>query len=256
MIKLVSWNVNGVRAVHRKGALRSWLEKENADVVCLQEIKARVEQLPPDLAAPAGYSAAWNPASRPGYSGTATWSRLRPRAVRTGFGVGRFDEEGRIVETEFEAFTLFNIYFPNGQRAEERLRYKLDFYEAALEAFAAARSKGRPLVVCGDVNTAHRPIDLALPEDNEDVSGFLPVERAWIDRLLDAGFVDAFRRFHRDGGHYTWWDQRSRARERNLGWRIDYHFVSEDLAGRLREAFIRPEVSGSDHCPVGILLDL
>lgn len=253
-LKILSWNVNGLRAVLKKGFL-DWLKKESPDILCLQEIKVQLPQLPPELRYPAGYEAYWNPAKRPGYSGVAVYTKQKPLSVKSSFGVPRFDDEGRHLEIEYRDFTLFNIYFPNGKRDGERLRYKLDYYEDVLKRLVKLKKKGRHLVVCGDVNTAHHAIDLARPKENENVSGFLPEERAWMDRLTAAGFLDTFRLFNPDPGHYTWWDVISRARERNVGWRIDYHFISESLRPRLTEAFILPEVMGSDHCPVGIQLN-
>ncbi len=253
MIKILSWNVNGIRAALKKGLL-DWLKRESPDILCLQETKALPTQLPPELLYPKGYEAQWNSAARPGYRGVATFTRLKPVAVRKGFGIAKFDEEGRVLETEFKEFTLFNIYFPNGKMNEERLKYKMDFYEEVLKYFLKLRKKGKRLVICGDYNTAHQEIDLARPKENAKVSGFLPVERAWMDKLIEKGFLDTFRIFNHDPGHYSWWDQMTRARERNVGWRIDYHFISDDLKPTLEDAFIMPEVMGSDHCPVGITL--
>lgn len=251
--KILSWNVNGVRAVLKKGFF-DWFKQESPDILCLQETKAQTHQLPPEILYPPGYHAHWNSAKRPGYSGVATISRTKPKAVNLGFGVPRFDEEGRVLETEFEAFTLFNIYFPNGKMNDERLKYKMDFYDAALKYFMKLRKKKRGIVVCGDYNTAHKEIDLAHPKENEDVSGFLPVERAWMDKLVESGFIDTFRAFNQEPNQYSWWDLRTGARARNIGWRIDYHFISEDLKPSLQDAFILPEVIGSDHCPVGVVL--
>ena len=252
-VSLLSWNVNGVRAAHKKGFL-SWLKAESPDVLGLQEIKAKTDQLPPELLNPVGYHAVWNPAERPGYSGVAILSKEKPVSTKKGLGIGRFDEEGRVVEAEFKEFTLLNIYFPNGGSGSERLEFKLDFYEAALKHFAALVKSGKKLVVCGDYNTAHKPIDLKHPKENEDVSGFLPQERAWIDRLIEKGFIDTFRVFNQQPEQYSWWDMRTRARERNAGWRIDYHFVSTNLKNNLEDAFLLPGVAGSDHCPAGLTL--
>lgn len=253
MIKILSWNVNGIRAAHKKGLL-DWLEKESPDMLCLQETKALPTQLPPELVHPTNYKAYFNSAIRLGYSGVATFTKTDPIAVNKGFGIKEFDEEGRVLETEFKDFSLFNIYFPNGKMNETRLKYKMDFYEALLKHFLKLRKKGKRLVICGDYNTAHQPIDLARPKENEKVSGFLPIERAWMDKLIASGFMDTFRIFNQDPGHYTWWDQLTRARDRNVGWRIDYNFISEDLKPSLKDAFIMPEVMGSDHCPVGVSL--
>lgn len=253
MIKILSWNVNGVRAILKKNFL-SWLKKESPDILCLQETKALPSQLPPELLGLPGYHAFWNSALRLGYSGVATFTKEKPVSVKKGFGISRFDEEGRVLETEFKNFTLLNIYFPNGKMGSERLKYKMDFYEAALKYFLKLKKQGKKLVVCGDYNTAHQPMDLARPKENEDISGFLPMEREWLDRLAANGFLDTFRVFNRDPGHYSWWDMRTGARERNVGWRIDYHFISENLKTHLKDGFILPGVMGSDHCPVGVVL--
>ncbi len=254
-IRILSWNVNGLRAVLKKNFL-TWFQKESPDILCLQETKALPAQLPPDVAHFPGYDFQLNAAERPGYSGTATFSKEKPLSVKRGFGVGRFDSEGRVLETEYPEFTLLNIYFPNGKSGDERLKYKMDFYEEALRYFLKLRKKGKKLVICGDVNTAHKPIDLARPKPNEKISGFLPVEREWMDKFVAKGFVDTFRVFNQQPDQYTWWDVISKARERNVGWRIDYHFISEDLKPCLDDAFIMPEVMGSDHCPVGITLKI
>jgi len=254
-MKILSWNVNGVRAILKKNFL-GWLKKENPDILCLQETKAFPSQLAPELLHPSGYDALWNSASRAGYSGVATFTKQKPVSVKKGFGIAKFDEEGRVLEAEFEHFTLFNVYFPNGKMSPERLRYKMDFYEASLNYFMKLKKKGKKIVICGDYNTAHKAIDLARPKENEKISGFLPIEREWMDRLASSGFIDTFRVFNQDPGHYSWWDIRTGARERNVGWRIDYHFISENLKPHLKDAFILPEVMGSDHCPVGIVLKI
>ena len=253
LIRVLSWNVNGVRAILKKDFL-GWLKKESPDVLCLQETKAFPSQLPPELLYPPGYQAFWNSASRAGYSGVATFAKQKPVLLKKGFGIAKFDEEGRVLETEFGHFTLFNVYFPNGKMSPERLRSKMDFYEALLAYFLKLKKKGKKIVVCGDYNTAHKAMDLARPKENEKISGFLPIEREWMDRLAASGFIDTFRVFNQDPGHYSWWDIRTGARERNVGWRIDYHFISENLKAHLKDAFILPEVMGSDHCPVGITL--
>jgi len=254
-ISILSWNVNGIRAGEKKGFL-DWLEKESPDMLCVQETKAHPDQLGESLLAPPGYFTYWTTPSRKGYSGVATYTRRKPLAVKTGFGVPRFDEEGRVLLTEFPGFTLLNIYFPNGKSGPERLQYKLEFYEETLRFATRLKSQGKKLVISGDYNTAHKPIDLARPEANEGTSGFLPVERAWLDRWIESGQVDVFRHFNPAAGQYTWWDLKTRARERNVGWRIDYHFISKDLLPNAKGASILPEVQGSDHCPVRLNLDL
>ena len=250
-MRLVSWNVNGIRAAQKKGFLE-WLASDGPDILCIQETKANISQLSKALTSAAGYSAYFSPQERKGYSGVALYTREEPKSVDYGLGVERFDSEGRTIVADYGDFVLFGIYFPNGQRSEERLRFKMDFYDTFLERTDALRAEGRNVVVCGDLNTAHKEIDLARPKENSKISGFLPEERAWLDKFLERGYVDTFRVFNQEPGNYSYWDQVSRARDRNVGWRIDYFFVDDGLAGRLSNAFILPEVMGSDHCPVGI----
>ena len=252
-ISICSWNVNGIRAVHSKGFL-DWFKKNRPDIMCVQETKANEEQLPPELKEVEGYRAYFSAAERKGYSGVGLYSRLEPKGVKYGFGTPRFDYEGRTLIAEYDRFTLFNIYFPNGKQSKERLSYKLDFYAAFLEYADALRAKGRSIVACGDFNTAHKEIDIARPKENSKVSGFLPEERAWLDEFVDHGYVDTLRIFNREPGQYTWWDLKTRARERNIGWRIDYFFVSEDLRDKVKSSNILTEVMGSDHCPICIEL--
>ena len=252
-INILCWNVNGIRAVGGKGFLE-WLYRERPDVLCLQETKAQPDQLSKYLLEPNDYYAYWNYPARKGYSGVASLTREKPIRVQNGLGIPEFDMEGRVLITEYSAFILMNIYFPNGKKDEQRLKYKMDFYEAFLKSIDPLRAQGKGIIICGDFNTAHREIDLARPKENEKVSGFLPMERAWMDKFVAHGYVDTFREFNKEAGQYTWWDLKSRARERNVGWRIDYFFVTRDLLPSVSKAFIMPEVAGSDHCPVGITL--
>lgn len=254
-MRLLSWNVNGVRAVWKKG-FDAWLKREKADVVCLQETKAQPDQLTPEILNPLGYHGEWHWGEKKGYSGVATFSKAAPGKVERGFSIPKFDNEGRVLVTRHGDITLFNIYFPNGKRDAERLKFKMDFYKAFLgEVIPRFRKRGEDkLVICGDVNTAHKEIDLARPKENREISGFMPQECAWIDELLAAGFVDTFREFEKGPNRYSWWDMQSRARDRNVGWRIDYFYVSANLRPRLKKAFIEDKVLGSDHCPVGIEL--
>ncbi len=245
--------MNGIRAIAKKNLL-AWMKEVSPDILCLQEIKAMQAQLAPELRSPQGYYAEWNSAERPGYSGVATFSKEKPLVVKRSCGIRAFDCEGRMLEIDYPEFTLLNIYFPNGKSGDVRLKYKMDYYDAALDYFMKLRKKKKKLVICGDYNTAHKEIDLARPKENSKISGFLPQERAWMDKLVQHGFIDTFRVFNQEPGQYSWWDIRTGARERNVGWRIDYHFISEDLKPNLDEAFILPEVTGSDHCPVGIIL--
>jgi exodeoxyribonuclease-3 len=252
-MRLVSWNVNGIRAIERKGFF-DWFEKTRPDAVCLQETKARPDQLSPALLHPSGYEAYWNSAEKKGYSGTVTYARVSPITAITNFGERLLDEEGRMVMLEFDRFYLFNVYFPNGGRGMHRVEYKLRFYDRFLELMESFRKK-KPIVMCGDLNTAHKEIDLAHPKENSKHSGFLPEERAWIDRIIKRGYVDTFRMFHQEGGRYSYWDMTTRARQRNVGWRIDYFFVSEELRTNILGADIHEDVMGSDHCPVSLKLE-
>ena len=252
-IRLLSWNVNGLRAAYKKGFL-DWFNSEQPDIMCLQETKAMKEQLPSELQDVAGYHTYYSSAEKKGYSGVAVYSKEKPLDVKTGIGIEKFDSEGRFLILEYKNFVLFNIYYPNGKARAERLKYKMDFYEAFLEYANALKRKGKKIVVCGDVNTAHKEIDLARPKQNQKTSGFLPEEREWIDKFLNDGYLDTFRMFNDEPENYTWWDMVTRARERNVGWRIDYFFISESLKKNIESAFIMKDVMGSDHCPVGIEL--
>ncbi len=254
-MKIISWNVNGIRAADRKG-LFEWIKKEAPDILCLQEIKAQPEQVSPHLRNMPGYNIFLNSAERKGYSGVATFTKEKPTDVKKGFGIEKFDNEGRTLITEFPSFTLFNIYFPNGKKNQERLDYKLDFYDTFLGYADNLMAIGKNIVVCGDFNTAHKEIDLARPKENEKFSGFLPIERAWIDTFTDHEYVDTFRHFNKEPEQYTWWDLKSRARERNIGWRIDYFFVNKAFIPNVKKAFIMQDVMGSDHCPIGIEIEV
>lgn len=249
-MKLASWNVNGLRSAARQG-FRPWLRRERADVVCFQEVRSFPDQLDPDLRKPRGYAAFWHPAEKPGYSGVAMYTRVDPESVTNGTGIPSIDREGRVMKARFKDFVLVNAYFPNSQRDHARLGYKLDFCAAIRKL--CLREKGN-VILCGDLNIAHREIDLANPRTNRDNAGFLPEERAWMDGLLDAGFVDSFRQFTSAGGHYTWWSARPGVREKNVGWRLDYHVVHREIADRVAVSKIQPHVMGSDHCPIALQL--
>jgi exodeoxyribonuclease III len=253
--KLVSWNVNGIRAIEKKGFLE-WLAASNADVVAVQETKAHPEQLSAALLNPPGYQAHWNWAEKKGYSGTGTYSRQPALKVITGLGDSRFDNEGRTLIHEFEPFILLNIYFPNGGRGAEWVRYKLDFYKRCIEVVQGYRQAGRPIIITGDFNTAFAEIDLARPKENVNHSGFMPEERAGLGEFFESGLIDTFRHLHKDTVKYSWWDMVTRARERNVGWRLDYFMVSPELKDKIVAAEIHDEVMGSDHCPVSLTLSL
>ena len=254
-IEIISWNVNGIRAVANKQALR-WVDERQPDILCLQEIKATADQIPDNLFDREYPSITVNSAEKKGYSGTMTFSALAPSFTDTRADIDLMNE-GRIVEHHYGDIVLFNVYFPNGQKDEERLQYKLEFYDRFLDYCEALREEGKSIIICGDVNTAHKPIDLKNPKSNEKTSGFLPIEREWMDKLVEHGYIDTFRYVHGDKEEeYSWWSYRFSARTKNVGWRIDYFFISEDLAECLEDAFILQDVMGSDHCPVGIKLAL
>ncbi len=239
-----------------KKGLGDFMRTNNADVYCFQEVKARAEQVPGGTDLPDDYYSYWNPADRAGYSGVATYSRIEPKVIINGMDKDKFDREGRVLITKFDKFTLLNVYFPNGKSGKERLFYKMDFYEYFLKHINNLRERGEKVIFLGDVNTAHREIDLSRPKENENISGFLAEERRWIDKVIKNGYVDTFRELHPEEVKYSWWSQRSGARARNVGWRIDYVFVDESLMPRVKEAFILNEVMGSDHCPVGIEIEV
>lgn len=249
---LLSWNVNGIRAVLGKG-FGEFVSTEKPDILCLQETKARPEQvdLPLELA---GYHASWNSADKPGYSGTAVFSRERPLAVHHGIGIEDHDREGRLLTLEFHDFILVNVYTPNAQDELRRLTYRLE-WDDAFRTYVSRLAKKKPVIFCGDLNVAHQEIDIARPKENRRSPGFSDEERESFGRLLNAGFTDTFRHFHPDRAQaYSWWSYRAGARQKNVGWRIDYFGVSTPFIGRVTEAAILPHVLGSDHCPVGIRL--
>lgn len=256
-MKLVSWNVNGLRAVLKKN-FRQVIDDMDADVFCIQETKLQAQQLEEAVRDIPGYTSYWSHCTlKKGYSGVGAWTKIAPASVRYGIGIDAYDAEGRILELDLGDFVLFNIYFPNGQMSEARLQYKLDFYSDFFDYANQLKDAGRSLVITGDYNTAHNEIDLKNPKANANTSGFLRVERDWLDAIEAAGYVDTFRYFYPDHVQYSWWSYRSRARERNAGWRIDYFFVSRDMVdnGRIKDAFIADDIHGSDHCPVGLIIE-
>lgn len=249
-MRIYSWNVCGMRAAVKKG-LVEWLTRTKPSVFCAQEVRGTPDVMPAELTDLPGYHKEWAPAERKGYSGVATFTRRKPKAVHCGLGIERFDIEGRVLMTQLDDLDIYNVYFPKGVADSPRLQYKLEFYDAFLEHINAEVRRGRNVVFCGDVNTAHNPIDLARPKQNEKTSGFLPEEREHLDKWLDHGWVDTFRYLHPDKADvYSWWTMRAGARERNVGWRIDYVFIHESLLPRLRKAGIDTGVHGSDHAPV------
>jgi exodeoxyribonuclease-3 len=256
-VRIASWNVNGLRACARRGFSR-WLSRAGADVVCVQEVRAFPEQLPPSLARPRAWHAVFAPAARPGYSGVATYARRPPDEVRVGIGEERFDVEGRLAFSRHGALLVVNAYFPNGNGRERdlaRIPYKLEFYRTLREHLRPLAARGERIVVLGDWNTAYDERDLARPRQNRETSGFRPEERAELGRWFEEGWVDSFRHYEQGGGHYSWWAQRADARARNVGWRIDLALVSPGAMPFLRAASIERHVLGSDHCPITVTFD-
>jgi exodeoxyribonuclease-3 len=254
-MKLISWNVNGIRAATKKGFL-DYLTQEEPDILCIQESKAHKEQLSTEILNDHGYYTYWHSGVRRGYSGVATFCKKEPLYVQEGLGIKKYDDEGRVLLTEHEDFLLYNIYFPNGQKDETRLQYKLDFYNDLLPIINDQVESGNNVIVTGDWNTAHQSIDLARPKDNLKTSGFLPIEREKLDEYIASGWVDTFRLFHNEPDRYSWWTYRFGARQRNVGWRIDYFFVNNGMSEMCLDADIHPDILGSDHCPVSLILDL
>ncbi len=257
-LKMISWNVNGIRAVIKKDFFKSF-KLMDADIFAIQETKIQDAQLTDEMKNVSGYGAFWSHAIvKKGYSGVCTYARITPNRINYSIGMPEFDSEGRIMEMDFDDFIFFNVYFPNGQMSEERLKYKLDFYESFFDYADALKKQGRSLIIAGDYNTAHNEIDLKNPEANEKTSGFLRIERDWLDRIIENGYVDTFRYFYPDTVKYSWWTYRFKARERNIGWRIDYFFVTKDIIhkGWIKEAFIDNDIFGSDHCPIGLILEI
>lgn len=251
VMKIISWNVNGIRSVLGKG-FPEYIDNVQADIICLQETKARPEQVPHRFE---GYEVFWNSAFKPGYSGTAILTRKKTISVTNGIGRPEHDTEGRVISAEFENFYLVNVYTPNSKRELTRLDYRVREWTPAFIDHLLALEKSKPVIFCGDLNVAHQEIDLARPHDNTRNAGFTIEERQAFDQTLAAGFIDTFRHFDSGGGNYTWWSYQNGARERNIGWRIDYFCTSKSLAPHLKRAFIQPEITGSDHCPVGLEID-
>lgn len=253
-MKIITWNVNGIRAALGKNAL-DWAFEQKPDALCLQEVKAREEQLDDEQRAALKLPHVWNAAQRPGYSGVATFFTNQPDEVTIGLGEDKFDVEGRVIQTVWNGIRLFNIYFPNGQRGQDRVDYKLEFYASLLKLCNKLHKRGEQIIITGDFNTAHMPIDLKNPKENEKTSGFLPEEREWVQKFLDAGFVDAYRRLYPEKVEYTWWTYRLNARQRGIGWRLDYFLVSEAFMPRVKDVIVHGNIMGSDHCPVELTFD-
>lgn len=254
-MRITTWNVNGFRAVIKKG-FREFVLTEQPDILFIQEVKAKIEQVSDNEVNLPGYSLLWNAAERPGYSGVAAYYRQPPKHYSLGLGIPAFDEEGRIIRLDYPGVAIFNGYFPNGQRGQDRVNFKLEFYARLLDITQDLVAQGTQVIITGDFNTAHTEIDLANPKENQKTSGFLPEEREWFSKYLDHGFVDVYRQLYPDRVQYTWWTYRFGARARNIGWRLDYFLVSAGLAGQVNEVVIHDQVGGSDHCPVTMDIDL
>ncbi len=255
-MRIVSWNVNGIRAVAGKGFADS-VKAMDADIIGIQETKAQIDQLGPEITQLEGYKSWFYSAERKGYSGTALYSRIEPEDVTFGLGTDEFDHEGRTICADFGKFVLFNIYFPNGGRGDDYVKFKLRFYDCFLDRVRELESKGREVICCGDVNTAHKEIDLSNPKANSKISGFLPEERVYMDHFAEAGLTDTFRMLYPDKPEcYTWWSYKTAARERNVGWRIDYFFATKGLLPDVKESNMMSDVMGSDHCPVYLDLNI
>ncbi len=252
-MKIVSWNVNGIRASMDKG-FREYVERDLPEIICLQETKAHRDQVNLNWVEAFGYHQVWNSAKKKGYSGTAIWSRTPPKKEKLGLGIDQHDQEGRVITASFDDFHLVTVYTPNSQRGLARLEYRQKWDQAFLD-YVKKLNRRKPVIFCGDLNCAHQEIDLANPKSNRRNAGFTDEERAGLDRIVDAGFVDSFREFNSEGGQYSWWTYRLNARERNVGWRLDYFFIAEKLMPRVKQAAIRQNVFGSDHCPVEIELE-
>lgn len=250
-MKIYSWNVNGLRAICKKNFFE-WMDEESPDIVCIQETKLQNETLESKIKNIDGYHSYFSFADKKGYSGVCAYTKLKPISVGHSIGIPEFDMEGRFLILEYDFFTILNIYFPNGQMSEERLKYKLKFYDAVLKFCNQLVSRGKRLIICGDYNTAHTEMDIKNAKANSKRSGFLPVERNWIDKFIENSYTDSYRHINPDKIEYSWWSYRFKARERNAGWRIDYHFVSNNLLPFVKDAKILTDITGSDHCPVMI----
>jgi len=246
----LSWNVNGLRAIEKKG-FTNWLLKTSPDIIGLQETKAWPEQLSADLKNIKGYYSYFSVPQRKGYSGVGVYTKEEPSEVNFSLGKEEFDAEGRFIMLTYHKFYFITVYFPNGGKGEDRVNYKLRYYDAFL-SLCKKLAKKKYVIACGDVNTAHTEIDLEHPEQNQETTGFLPQERAWLDRFFSEGLTDTFRMFHKEPKQYTWWDYKTAARERNVGWRLDYFMVNNSFAEKVKNAYILSDVAGSDHAPIGI----
>lgn len=254
-VKLVSWNVNGIRAVSKKEEFWDWFDSTDADIINFQEVRATQDKIPKKLVEAEEFHKSFNEAEKKGYSGVGTYSKIEPIEVVKGLGVEELDNEGRVLRIKYPDFYLYNIYFPNSGMNAKRLDFKVDFCNALLKQLVELKNSGENVVITGDYNIAHHPIDVYNPKNCEGKSGYLPEERAWLDELEKAGFVDTFRMFDEGENNFTWWSYRTRARERNAGWRLDYFYVNEEIKDNVKSAEILADIYGSDHCPVTLELE-
>lgn len=248
-MKLISYNVNGIRSAMNKGFVE-WLKEENPDIIGLQEIKAQEKDIDPAVFHDLGYNLYWYPAIKKGYSGVAIFSKVKPKAVKYGMGLDKYDDEGRMIQADFDGFSFISSYFPSGTTGDERQGFKYEFLDDIYGYVQDLRKENSTLILSGDYNICHKPIDIHNPISNKNSSGFLPEERAWMDKFTDSGFIDTFRQFNPNPHQYTWWSFRANSRAKNLGWRIDYHMVTKELQNKLKSAVILPNVKHSDHCPI------
>lgn len=251
-LKISSWNINGIRAASKKDGFKDWFFNNDSDIINFQEVRANTEDIPKKITNLEGYYKYYTVASRKGYSGVATFTKKEPNAVYHGMGIPKLDEEGRILRLDFDDFILFNVYFPNGGSGSDKLAYKFLFFDEFFKILYDLRDSGFNIIVTGDVNIAHTELDIARPKQNEGNVGFLPEERARITKFLENGFVDTFRIFNNEGENYTWWSYRTKARSRNVGWRLDYFFVNEEFKNNIIASEIESDIMGSDHCPINI----
>ena len=250
-LRIKCWNINGIRASWKKG-LPEWMEKDNPDIICFQETKALPDQLGDEIKNFKDYKSYFFSAEKKGYSGVAVYTKKEPLRVNMGLNDPLFDNEGRVLEMEFDNFILFNVYFPNGGRGPERIKYKLDFYNSLFKRTESLRKKQKNIIICGDYNTAHKEIDIARPKENANTSGFMAIEREWIDKIIGMNYIDIFREYNKEPGQYSYWDQITRARDRNVGWRIDYYMITKEMQDIISNATLHMDVPGSDHCPIGL----
>ncbi len=255
-MQIFSFNVNGIRSIFKKPDFLEFIQSQKPNILCLQETKAHENDIPFDIKFIDNYESYWNEGEKKGYSGVVIYSKIKPKEIITRFPFDILNKEGRVIQANFDQFILLNVYFPNGKASSERLEYKLKFYDDFLKYLKILEKQNKNIIFCGDVNTAHKEIDLTHPKANENISGFLPIERLWIDKLILNDYLDTFRVFNQNPEQYTWWSTRTRSREKNIGWRIDYFFAHREIMNKITDSQIYPNIYGSDHCPISINLNI